>query len=383
MRGQPASAPRLTAQPAASTPRPRAQPTRCLDPSGPCPASRLTAQLAASAPCAAATPAHPTRLRRATRSHYARDHTCVVCPPASHTCVVCPPASCYSIARCPRPHQRGLSAYVVLLGRSMPKATPARPARLRRATRSHDARDHTCVVCPPAPPLPKRGSPESCSSAPCRPRPHLRGQPACVVLLDSMPPETTPARPTRLRHAPRLQATRPIRCLGPSAPCAATRCLSSSADGATCCLGPMRGQPALAACCLGASAPCAATRFLGPKRSSSPLPWPLGHMRSQHAARCLGLRPHARLSEISSTRADLMRCLGSSASCAASSPLPRPLGPVRSTTLPRPLGTMRSKHAARCLGSSAPCAACPPEPPLPEPTSCAASAPRPHAWPAR
>ncbi|CAL9164285.1 unnamed protein product, partial [Musa hybrid cultivar] len=61
-----------------------------------------------------------------------------------HTCVVCPPASCYSIARCPRPHQRGLSAYVVLLGRSMPKATPARPARLRRATRSHDARDHTC-----------------------------------------------------------------------------------------------------------------------------------------------------------------------------------------------------------------------------------------------
>ncbi|THU67072.1 hypothetical protein C4D60_Mb05t20800 [Musa balbisiana] len=123
-------------------------------------------------------------------------------------------------------------------------------------------RDHTCAASPPA----------SCPSASCRPRPHQRGLPACVVLLGSSAaclPETTPARPARLRRVPRP--------LGPSAPCAANT------------LPRPHAQPTR---CLGPSAPCAA----------SPLPRPLGPMRSQHAA---------------------------SAPCAAS-PLPRPLGPMRS-----------------------------------------------------
>ncbi|CAL9164324.1 unnamed protein product, partial [Musa hybrid cultivar] len=243
-----------------------------------------------SASCSRDTPAWFAGLRRATRSLDARDLTSVAYPPTL----------CYSVARCPRPHLRGLLACVVLLGRTMPETTPAWFARLRRAPRPHASLglDLTSVASPPAscssascsrdtrarparlrraprPPLeggpecrgigrstwtkPQlrghtrsglRGSaprkenlemntpprpqnafgghlttracrhPRSCSSAPCRPRPHLRGQPACVVLLDSITPETTPARPTRLRHAPRLQAARrgsPESCS--SAPC--------------------------------------------------------------------------------------------------------------------------------------------------------------------
>ncbi|THU51213.1 hypothetical protein C4D60_Mb06t28630 [Musa balbisiana] len=82
-------------------------------------------------------------------------------------------------------HLRGLPACVVLLGCMSPEATPTRPARLRRAPRLHVARGHTNAACPPA----------SCSSAACRPRPHQRGLPACVVLLGCMSPEATPARP--------------------------------------------------------------------------------------------------------------------------------------------------------------------------------------------
>ncbi|CAL9164296.1 unnamed protein product, partial [Musa hybrid cultivar] len=361
------SAPCTPTSCAASAPRPHAQQAaRCLGPSAPCAAPRC---LGPSAPCAANTlhaasaPRPLAQLARlsnlsardslghslsetsSTRADLMRclgpSAPCAACPP-EHTCVVCPPASCYSIARCPRPHQRGLSAYVVLLGRSMPKATPARPARLRRATRSHDARDHTCVVCPPAPPLPKRGSPESCSSAPCRPRPHLRGQPACVVLLDSMPPETTPARPTRLRHAPRLQAARPAQLaasaprylglsapLGPSAPCAANTLPRPLGTPTSCAASAPRPHAQQAARCLGPSAPCAATRCLGPSApcaantlhaASAPRPLAqLARLSNLSARDSLG---HS-LSETSSTRADLMRCLGPSAPCAACPPEPR------------------------------------------------------------
>ncbi|THU74662.1 hypothetical protein C4D60_Mb04t35750 [Musa balbisiana] len=56
-------------------------------------------------------------------------------PPRDHTCAASPPASCSSTA-------------------CLPETTPARPARLRRAPRLHAS-----------------------------PRPHLRGQPACVVLF--------------------------------------------------------------------------------------------------------------------------------------------------------------------------------------------------------
>ncbi|THU52696.1 hypothetical protein C4D60_Mb10t06640 [Musa balbisiana] len=81
-------------------------------------------------------------------------------------------------------HLRGLPACVVLLD-PMTRDTPARPARLRRAPRLHVARDHACAACPPA----------SCSSAPCSPRPHLCGQPACVVLLGSSAPCSPRPRP--------------------------------------------------------------------------------------------------------------------------------------------------------------------------------------------
>ncbi|THU72845.1 hypothetical protein C4D60_Mb04t16500 [Musa balbisiana] len=163
------------------------------------------------------TPARPARLRRAPRPHDPR-HTCAASPPAScssatlhvardHACAACPPAPCSSVARCPRPHLRGLPACVVFLGsmafethlhglpacvvflgsmafethlRGLPacvvlldpmtRDTLARPARLRRAPRllgCMPPRDHTCAASPPA----------SCSSAPCSPRPHPRGQP--------------------------------------------------------------------------------------------------------------------------------------------------------------------------------------------------------------
>ncbi|THU65784.1 hypothetical protein C4D60_Mb05t07290 [Musa balbisiana] len=220
------------------------------------------------------TPARPARLRRAPRLHVARDHTCAACPPAScssatccprphlrglpacvvllgymlpettparparlrraprlhvardHTCAACPPASCSSATCCPRPHLRGLPACVVLLGYMLPETTPARPARLRRAPRLHVARDHTCAACPPA----------SCSSATCCPRPHLRGLPACVVLLGYMLPETTPARPARLRRAPRLHVARDHTCAA---------CPPASCSSATCCPRPhLRGLPA-------------------------------------------------------------------------------------------------------------------------------------------
>ncbi|CAL9164302.1 unnamed protein product, partial [Musa hybrid cultivar] len=155
--------------------------------------------------------------------------------------------------------------------------------------------------------------------------------PSAPCAANTLPrPLGTPAasapRPRAQQHAssaPRPQAQQAARCLGPSATCAANTLHAASA--------------------------------FGPKHDF------LGHS----------------LSETSSTRADLMRCLGSSASCAASSPLPRPLGPVRSNTLPRPLGTMRSKHAARCLGSSAPCAACPPDL-SPRPAPCHSA-----AWPSQ
>ncbi|THU52695.1 hypothetical protein C4D60_Mb10t06630 [Musa balbisiana] len=220
------------------------------------------------------TPARPARLRRAPRLHVARDHACAACPPAScssatccprprlrglpacvvllgymlpettparparlrraprlhvardHACAACPPASCSSATCCPRPRLRGLPACVVLLGYMLPETTPARPARLRRAPRLHVARDHACAACPPA----------SCSSATCCPRPRLRGLPACVVLLGYMLPETTPARPARLRRAPRLHVARDHACAA---------CPPASCSSATCCPRPrLRGLPA-------------------------------------------------------------------------------------------------------------------------------------------
>ncbi|THU74330.1 hypothetical protein C4D60_Mb04t32220 [Musa balbisiana] len=145
----------------------------------------------------------------APRLHVARDHACAASPPAP----------CSSAACCPRPHLRGLPACVVFLGsmafethlRGLPacvvlldpmtRDTLVRPARLRRAPRLHVARDHACAACPPAP----------CSSiARCsRPQP-LRGQPACVVFLSPISRDT-PARPARLRRAPRLLGCMPPR----------------------------------------------------------------------------------------------------------------------------------------------------------------------------
>ncbi|THU71857.1 hypothetical protein C4D60_Mb04t05940 [Musa balbisiana] len=174
------------------------------------------------------TPARPARLRRAPRLL-----GCV--PPRDHTCAASPPASCSSATCCPRPRLRGLPACVVLLGYMLPETTPARPARLRRAPRLLGCvppRDHTCAASPPA----------SCSSAPrlrASPRPHLRGQPACVVLLGYMLPETTPARPARLRRAPRLLGCVPPR----DHTCAASP--PASCSSATCCPRPrLRGLPA-------------------------------------------------------------------------------------------------------------------------------------------
>ncbi|THU66357.1 hypothetical protein C4D60_Mb05t13300 [Musa balbisiana] len=208
----------------------------------------------------AATPARPARLRRAPRQHVARDHACAACPPAP----------CSSVTRCPRPqHLRGLPACAVFLGHTLPKAaTPARPARLRRVPRSHVAqgrntcaaspsascssaprllgcmppRDHTCAACPPAP----------CSSVTRCPRPqHLRGQPVCVVLLGNMLPETTPARPARLRRVPRSHVAQGRNT------CAASP--SASCSSATCCPRPrLRGLPACAVF-LGHTLPKAAT----------------------------------------------------------------------------------------------------------------------------
>ncbi|XP_064950003.1 uncharacterized protein LOC103973339 [Musa acuminata AAA Group] len=130
-------------------------------------------------------------------------HTCAASPPAScssdhavdfmpprHTCVASPPASCYS-ASCPRD-------------------TPVRPARLRRAPRLHAPETHlrgqpacvvllgfmpprhTCAASPPA----------SCSSDHA-PETHLRGPPACVVLLGSCP---------RL-HVPETHLRGPLACV--------------------------------------------------------------------------------------------------------------------------------------------------------------------------
>ncbi|CAL9164291.1 unnamed protein product, partial [Musa hybrid cultivar] len=137
---------------------------------------------------------------------------------------------------------------------SAPRARPARPRR-------HPAREQPARV----------GAPRATSQCSLLPRPLAPGPlgPTRATSQRSLLPRPHATSASRRRSALRPRA-QPIRCLGPSAPCAATRCLSSSADGATCCLGPMRGQPALAACCLGASAPCAATRFLGPKRSKQP-----------------------------------------------------------------------------------------------------------------
>ncbi|XP_065034133.1 probable protein phosphatase 2C 11 [Musa acuminata AAA Group] len=93
---------------------------------------------------------------------------------------------------------RGLPACVVLLGSMTPESTSTRPVRLSRAPRLHVTRDHAYAFSPPAP----------CSSAACYPRPHLRSLPTYVVLLDYTLPETTPARPARLRRAPRSHALR-------------------------------------------------------------------------------------------------------------------------------------------------------------------------------
>ncbi|CAL9051694.1 unnamed protein product, partial [Musa banksii] len=125
-------------------------------------------------------------------------------------CVVLLGPRLYAI---PRPHLRGCSACVVLLGSSAlrhPETTPARLLRPRRAPRllgSTPSRDHTCAVAPPA----------LCSSAldSRHPRPHLRGCSACVVLLG---PRLSPSRETTLRdHA--LAASQPARVvlLGSSA----------------------------------------------------------------------------------------------------------------------------------------------------------------------
>ncbi|THU60666.1 hypothetical protein C4D60_Mb07t15190 [Musa balbisiana] len=194
------------------------------------------------------TPARPTRLRRVPRSHVARDHACAACPPAP----------CSSIARWPRPRLRGLPACIVFLGymafethlrslpacavflgRTLPETTPARPARLRRVPRLHGLRDtparparlrraprphdprHTCAANPPV----------SCSSVTCCPRPRLRGLPACAVFLDCTLPETTPARPARLRRVPRLHAPRDHTCTAsPPASCSSAPRLHAPRD---------------------------------------------------------------------------------------------------------------------------------------------------------
>ncbi|THU52677.1 hypothetical protein C4D60_Mb10t06450 [Musa balbisiana] len=189
------------------------------------------------------TPARPARLRRAPWLHVARDHACAACPPAP----------CSSVARCPRPHLRGLPACVVflgsmafethlrclpacvllldpmtrdtptgqpacvvLLGYMLPETTPARPGACAVFLGRH--RDHACAACPPAP----------CSSVARCPRPHLRGQPACIVLLGSSAaclPETTPTRPARLRRVPRLHVARDHTCAAsPPASCSSAPC---------------------------------------------------------------------------------------------------------------------------------------------------------------
>ncbi|XP_065049051.1 probable inorganic phosphate transporter 1-4 [Musa acuminata AAA Group] len=111
-----------------------------------------------------------------------------------------------------------------------------------------------------------------------------------------------------------------------------------------------------AARCLGHLATCAANtlpRSLGPR--------PLGLMHSKQS-RCRGHSASCAASEQSRCRGhsascaagELPRCLGHSTSCAASSPLPRPLGHMCSQHAasqprplgPRPLGLMHSKQPA-------------------------------------
>ncbi|THU58816.1 hypothetical protein C4D60_Mb03t18440 [Musa balbisiana] len=270
------------------------------------------------------TPARPARLRRAPRPHTARDHTCAASPPAScssfyasrdHTCAASPPASCSSAAYCPRPHLRGLPACVVLLGRILPETTPARPARLRRAPRFYASRDHTCAACPPA----------SCSSAAycprphlrglpacvvllvlCLPRPHLRGQPACVVLLGRILPETTPARPARLRRAPRPHTARDHTCAAsPPASCSSVLCLPRP---------HLRGQPAcvvLLGRILPETTPARPARLRRAPRSMPPETTPARPARLRRAP-----RPH--------TARDHTCAASPPASCSSAAYCPRP-----------------------------------------------------------
>ncbi|CAL9763730.1 unnamed protein product, partial [Musa acuminata subsp. burmannicoides] len=110
--------------------------------------------------------------------------------------------------------------------------------------------------------------------------------------------------------------------------------------------------------CLGSSASCAANTLLPrphaqQRATANMLPRPLGLMRSKQLA-ASAPRPHAQPA----------RCLGSSASCAANTLLPRP----------------HAQQATRCLGSSASCAASSPLPrllSLMRSKQPAASAPRP------
>ncbi|THU61866.1 hypothetical protein C4D60_Mb07t27770 [Musa balbisiana] len=99
------------------------------------------------------------------------------------------------------------------------------PATSERYWRSFDNSDLFPPEGPPSVPSPLLGRslPETSSATAC-PRPHQRGLPACVVPLGLVSPKATPARPARLRRAPRPHVARGLT----SAACSPTSCPSAS-----------------------------------------------------------------------------------------------------------------------------------------------------------
>ncbi|THU47780.1 hypothetical protein C4D60_Mb09t19260 [Musa balbisiana] len=150
--------PMRSKQHAASAPRPHVQQAaRCLGPLAPCAVSTLPRPLGpmCSKQHAALAP---------------RSHAQLALPRP-----LGPMRSKQHAALAPRPHARPTR----YLGPSAP-----------------------CAACPPA----------LCPSASCRPRPHQRGLPACVVPLGLVSPEATPTRPARLHRAPRPHVARGHTC---------------------------------------------------------------------------------------------------------------------------------------------------------------------------
>ncbi|THU50026.1 hypothetical protein C4D60_Mb06t15740 [Musa balbisiana] len=109
-------------------------------------------------------------------------------------------------ASAPRPHAQPTRC----LGPSAPCTAntllrPLGPMRSKQPAASAPAASNTLPLAPRPHAWTARCLGPSATACP---RPHLRGQSACVVLLSYMLPETTLARPARLRRVPRLHGLR-------------------------------------------------------------------------------------------------------------------------------------------------------------------------------